>query len=239
MVALTPAAVTAMFPDYPLTAEDRQKAYLEMSGRRGLGIRADDLLDAMLERARAEVGKRNPDMDAERVERIAAQISVGALRYYMLRFSRTRVVAFDFDAALAFEGETGPYLQYSVVRARNILAKVAERFGEPAADVRSLAAGARFDALEPAAATDHWNLLLQMLRVDAVVRQAVESLELSTLAKHAYVLAQAFNSFYHRYPVVQEQDGAVRTLRAAVVRLYLDGMIDLLELMGIDSPTRM
>jgi arginyl-tRNA synthetase len=239
MVALTPSAVSAMFPDHPLSDEDRRRPYLEMSGRRGLGIRADDLLDAMLARAAEEIRTRNPDMPAERVETTAAQISVGALRYYMLRFSRNRVVAFDFDAALAFEGETGPYLQYSVVRARNILAKLAERFGGSAGDAEWLETNARFDALDPEAAIDHWNLLLQLARVDAVVRQAVESLELSTLAKHAYVLAQAFNSFYHRYPVVQEQDEAARALRTAVVRLYLDGMIDLLALMGIDSPTRM
>jgi arginyl-tRNA synthetase len=239
MVALTPAAVKAMFPDFPLTDEDRRKPHLEMSGRRGLGIRADDLLDGMLERAREEVRKRHPELGAGTVDEIATQISVGALRYYMLRFSRNRVVAFDFDAALAFEGETGPYLQYSVVRARNILSKLAERFGTAAEKGAELATSASFAALEPGTATDHWNLLLQLLRVDAVVRQAVESLELSTLAKHAYVLAQTFNSFYHRYPVVQEPDAAAREVRTAVVRLYLDGMIELLSLMGIDCPTRM
>jgi len=239
MVALTPAAVDTLFPDYPLDDEDRRKPYLEMSGRRGLGVRADDLLDALLDRARREVHKRNPELDGATVERTARQISVGALRYYMLRFSRTRVVAFDFDAALAFEGETGPYLQYSVVRARNILVKLAERLGEAGADPPSLGEVARFDALEPRAATDHWNLLLQFLRVDAVVRQALETLELSTLAKHAYVLAQSFNTFYHRYPVLQERDPRARALRSALVRIYRDGMIDLLALMGIESPSRM
>jgi arginyl-tRNA synthetase len=239
MVALTPAAVATMFPDYPLTDEERNKPHLEMSGRRGFGIRADDLLDALRDRARDEVLKRNPDASPGDVERTATQISVGALRYYMLRFSRNRVVAFDFDAALAFEGETGPYLQYSVVRARNILAKLREKFGEVATDVETLTRCASFEALEPAAATDHWNLLLQLLRVDAVVAQAVESLELSTVAKHAYVLAQAFNSFYHRYPVVQEADGAARAMRAAIVRVYLDGMIELTALMGIECPVRM
>ena len=143
------------------------------------------------------------------------------------------------EAALAFEGETGPYLQYSVVRARNILAKLAERFGEDAVQGETLAAVAHFDTLGEPAATEHWELLLQLLRVEAVVRQAVESLELSTLAKHAYVLAQSFNSFYHRYPVVQEQDAGARATRTAVVRLYHDGMAQLLALMGIDNPPRM
>ena len=178
-------------------------------------------------------------MPQDVVDRTARQIGVGALRYYMMRFSRNRVVAFDFDAALAFEGETGPYLQYSVVRARNILAKLAERFGEAAVDREALAAVSSFDSLEEPAATEHWELLLQLLRVEVVVRQAVESLELSTLAKHAYVLAQSFNSFYHRYPVVQEQAAGARVTRTAVVHLYHDGMVQLLALMGIDTPARM
>ena len=239
MVALTPSAVTALFPDYPLSDEDRGRAYLEMSGRRGLGVRADDLLDALFDRARGEVRKRNAEMTEEELGCIARQISVGALRYYMLRFSRNRVVAFDFEAALAFEGETGPYLQYSTVRARNILAKLGASLGSDAVDAARLAGQASFAALDGRVATDHWNLLLQLLRVAPVVRQAVDSLELSMVAKHAYLLAQAFNSFYHRYPVVQEQDAAVRTVRTAVVRLYLDGMIRLLGLMGIECPVRM
>ena len=239
MVALTPPAIEAMFPDYPLSDEDRRKPYLEMSGRRGLGIRADDLLDSMFDRAREEVAKRNRQMDAEQIDRAARLISVGALRYYMLRFSRNRVVAFDFDAALAFEGETGPYLQYSLVRAKNILGKVEERFGAEAVDARTLAASARFDALEPDTATDHWNLVLQFVRVGAVVRQAVETLELSMLAKHAYLLAQTFNAFYHRYPVVQEKNADVRVARTAIVRVYHDGMADLLGLMSIGAPSRM
>jgi arginyl-tRNA synthetase len=238
MVALTPSAVQAVFPDYPLSEEDRGKAYLEMSGRRGLGVRADDLLDSMLRRAGDEVRKRHPELDAGEVEAIAGRIAVGALRYYMLRFTRNRVVAFDLDAALAFEGETGPYLQYSVVRARNILAKVADRFAGEPTDAESLAAQADFGALATGQ-TEHWKLALLLLRVDAVVRQAVESLELSTVAKHAYLLAQAFNSFYHRHPVVQETDAAVRTARTALVRLYHDRMVDLLELMGISVPDRM
>jgi arginyl-tRNA synthetase len=239
MVALTPAAIQSMFPDYPLGEADRTKPYLEMSGRRGLGIRADDLLDSMFDRAREEVVKRNRHMEPAEIDRAARRISIGALRYYMLRYSRNRVVAFDFDAALAFEGETGPYLQYSLVRAQNILGKVAERFGAKAVDAGTLAATARFDSLAPDTATDHWNLLLQFVRVDAVVRQAVDTLELSLLAKHVYLLAQTFNTFYHRYPVVQEKNADVRATRTAIVRLYHDGMADLLGLMGIDAPSRM
>jgi arginyl-tRNA synthetase len=239
MVALTPAAVLALFPEHSLTDDERGKAYLEMSGRKGLGVRADDLLDTMLERSGGEVRKRNPEMPEPIVRSTARQIAVGALRYYMLRFSRNRVVAFDFDDALAFEGETGPYLQYSVVRARNILAKLDERYGSVESDPRILAGRLDLDALDPDTLAEHWNLALQLFRVEAVIRQAVESLELASVAKHAYVLAQAFNSFYHRFPVAQEQDAVVRITRAALVRLYHDGMVELLSLMGIEVPDRM
>jgi len=239
MVALTPAAVTAIFPDHALSEEDRRKPYLEMSGRKGLGVRADDLVNTLIERAAAEVRKRNPDMDGEVVERTARQISVGALRYYMVRFTRNRVVAFDLDAALSFEGETGPYLQYSVVRARNILGRVRERWGAASVDARELSARIDLGRLGAESLSEHWNLALQLFRVEASVRQAVDSLELSAVAKHAYVMAQTFNSFYHRYPVAQEEDEIVRSVRIALVRIFHDGMVDLLGLMGIEVPDRM
>ena len=239
MVALTPAAVASMFPDYPLTEEDRGKPHLEMSGRRGLGVRADDLVDALIERARSEVRARHPGDAENDVAEIARRIAIGALRYYMLRFSRNRVVAFDLDAALAFEGETGPYLQYSVVRARNILAKLADRRGADEADAAWLARQADVTVLTADEVAAVWEIPLQLSRVESACRQAVDALELAGLAKHAYILAQAFNSFYHRFPVAQEDDARVRSVRAAVTRLYHDGMLHLLGLMGIEVPDRM
>ena len=239
MVALTPAAVAVMFPDYPLSDEDRAKPHLEMSGRRGLGVRADDLVDALIERAIAEVRARHPDDRDAEVREIARRIAIGALRYYMLRFSRNRVVAFDLDAALAFEGETGPYLQYSVVRARNILAKLAERRGADEAQAPWLARHADVSSLSADELAAVWEIPLQLSRVEAACRQAVDSLELAGIAKHAYILAQAFNSFYHRFPVAQEDDEKARWVRAAITRLYHDGMLHLLGLMGIEVPDRM
>ncbi len=239
MVALTPGAVQALLPERELSEEELAKSYLEMSGRKGLGVKADDLLDTLMSRATAEVRSRNRDMDNAQVADTARRIAVGALRYYMLRFSRNRVVAFDLDAALAFEGETGPYLQYSVVRSRNILRKVADRFGAEQVEAGRLAEQADLNVLAEDALSEHWNLAIMLSRVPAVLRQAVDSLELALAAKHAYLLAQAFNSFYHRYPVVQEEDEQVRTVRTAIIRLYHDGMIHLLGLMGIEVPERM
>ena len=239
MVALTPAAIAAMFPDYPLSDEDRAKPYLEMSGRKGLGVRADDLVDTLLVRAEAEFRKRNPDADGARSVDAARKLAIGALRYYMLRFSRNRVVAFDLDDALAFEGETGPYLQYSVVRAKNILAKLADARGGDEADAAWLSKNTDLGALPQDQLADHWEVPLLLSRVEAVLRQSVESLELAGVAKHAYILAQAFNSFYHRAQVAKEEDAAVRRVRAAVTRLYHDGMTHLLGMMGIEVPERM
>jgi len=239
MVALTPASVALMFPDFPLDEADRARPYIEMAGRKGLGVRADELLDILMNRATDEIRKRNADLPAETVEQTATRISVGALRYYMLRFSRNRVVAFDLDATLSFEGETGPYLQYSVVRARNILGKFADRHGSDATEGPGLAPQVDLAALPAETQSDHWNLVLLLLRTEAVLGQAVDSLELSLVAKHAYALAQTFNSFYHRYPVIQEEDETIRATRVGLVRLYHDGMVDLLDLMGITVPDRM
>jgi arginyl-tRNA synthetase len=239
MVALTPAAVQVLLPDRKLSSEESGKSYLEMSGRKGLGVKADDLLNTLLERATNEVRKRNPDLEEIQIQGTASRIAVGALRYYMLRFSKNRVVAFDLDTALAFEGETGPYLMYSIVRAKKILEKVATRFGVDAVDASSLAKRSDLSVLEEDVLADHWNLALLLARVPVILQQATDSLELSMIAKHAYVLAQTFNTFYHRYRVVQEEDERIRTVRTAIVRLYHDGMIHLLGLMGVEAPERM
>jgi arginyl-tRNA synthetase len=239
MVALTPAAVHELFPEHVLGPAEMARPYLEMAGRRGLGVRADDLLDRLIDKATAEVRARHTELRASEVREIARKIAVGALRYYMLRFTRSRVVAFDLDAALAFDGETGPYLQYAVVRARNILAKVAERHGADSVSREILARDADLSALDPDTVAEHWGLVLALVRVDAAVVQAVDTLELSTLAKHAYTLAQAFNSFYHRYPVAQETRAAVRGTRAALVQAFYDGMRRLLDTLGVPIPERM
>jgi len=239
MVALTPRAVEQLFPEQKLSESERKKPYLEMSGRKGLGVRADDLLDSLLARAQREVRQRNSEMAEEKVRETAGRIAVGALRYYMLRFTRNRVVAFDLDDALAFEGETGPYLQYSVVRARNILGKIRELRGPAELERSLLVRDLDLEAIPPETLADHWTLPLLLSRVDAIVDQAVAALELASVAKHAYILAQAFNSFYHRYPVAQEENAAARGVRTALVTLYHDRMVHLLGLMGIEVPDRM
>ncbi len=157
----------------------------------------------------------------------------------MLRFRATGSWRSTSTPRWRSRARPGPYLQYSVVRARNILAKVAERHGAEAVSRDALARGLDLGALEPDTVADHWRLVLGLVRADAVIEQAVESLELSNVAKHAYVLAQAFNSFYHRYPVAQEERPAARTTRTALVRVFHDGMVELLDSMGVPVPDRM
>src|SRR6185369_2766933 len=93
------------------------------SGRKGLGVKADDLIDKLIEKALEEVTSRHAEEPEPARRKVATQIAIGALRYFMLKYTRNSVIAFDFAEALSFEGETGPYVQYAVVRARNIFRK--------------------------------------------------------------------------------------------------------------------
>jgi len=233
VVALSPKAARELserFGDeYRLTPEEEKKPYIEMSGRKGLGVKADDLVELLLDRSRVEIAKRR-EGDGPAAEKDARAIAVGALRYFLLKFGRNKVIAFDFDEALNFEGDTGPYLQYSLVRAGNIFKKLQER-GIPEPDGLAGQAGDWED--------DLWALVLDASSLSEVAERAVEGLEPSTLARHAFSLAQAFNQFYHRHPIVSEADASIRNRRLAVARIFRREMSRLLELLGIPEPGRM
>ena len=218
---------------------DDGKPFVEVSGRKGLGVKADDLLDQVTARAGQEVADRHPDLaDGER-RRIAGIISTAAVRYFMIKFSRGKVIAFDIDEALSFEGETGPYLQYAAVRARKILHKLRERHGLEAADIGEKLGTAPGTPLSDAAGDELWGLVIEASRLDEVADQAVRTLELSALAKYAFGLAQRFNGFYHSSPVVAEPDEATRLWRAAGVAWFEAQMTRALALMGCEVPDRM
>jgi arginyl-tRNA synthetase len=237
MVALSHQ--TARQLGYPADAEEAGRPFVEVSGRKGLGVKADDLVDTLAGKALAEVAKRNPELPEEERQRTASMIAVAAVRYFMVRFSRGKVIAFDIDEALSFEGESGPYLQYSVVRARNILQKLREREGiEESAVVAALGG---LDTAELAGDDDHglWALVLEASRLDEIAQQAVRSLEFAGLAKWAFALAQLFNAFYHRYPVLNEENPDAKRWRAAGVAYFRAQMTRALGLMGIDVPARM
>jgi len=201
MVALTPACCAEL--GIPLSEEDRARPYVEVAGRKGQGVKADDLMDTLIAKALEEVVSRHAEASPEEQKRVAGQIAIGALRYFLLKFTRTSVIAFDFQEALSFEGETGPYLQYAAVRARNILRKLEER-GERIPDFAAeLGRQAMARQLQ---SEDFWQLLLSASKADSAVEDAVAAGEPAHVAKYAFQLAQAFNNFYHQYPIIHEEN---------------------------------
>jgi arginyl-tRNA synthetase len=240
MVALSHA--TARELGYETAAEDARKPFVEVSGRKGLGVKIDDLLDLLTTKAAAEVAKRNPELTPGECQRIGAQIAVAAIRYFMLKFSRGKLIVFDIEEALSFEGETGPYLQYAVVRAGNILNKLQDREGLSAAGALAaldLAAPDEIVAESDDPTHDLWAVVFEASRLDEVVDQVVRSLEFSSLAKYAFGLAQTFNAFYHRYPILNEESADRKRWRAAGVGYVRAQLTRALDLMGIDVPNRM
>ena len=240
MVALSHA--TAKELGYHVSGVDAEKPFVEVSGRKGLGVKIDDLLDLLIAKATQEVAKRNPELSADEQGRTASKIAVAAIRYFMLKFSRGKLIVFDIEEALSFEGETGPYLQYAVVRANNIFNKLREREGLGAVDiVRALDAVPADELMQDGEGEGGslWSVVFEASRLDEVVEQVVRSLEFSGLAKYAFGLAQMFNAFYHRYPILNEEDAARKAWRAAGVAYVRDQLTRALDLMGIDVPARM
>ena len=239
MVALSNATARTLgylTPDAP----DDKRGFVDVSGRKGQGVKADDLLDTLISRAQTEVAKRNPDFSASEHRRIAEMIAVAAVRYFMVKYSRTKIIAFDIDEALTFEGESGPYLQYAVVRAQNIFAKLRERDGLDEAAVFAKIGGVSAAELAGEGGSDDlWALILEASRLDEIVEQVVRTLEFSVLAKYAFGLAQMFNGFYHRYPILNEEQADARLWRAAGVAYVRAQLTRALDLMGIAVPPRM
>ncbi|GAB4236597.1 MAG: arginine--tRNA ligase [Acidobacteriota bacterium] len=240
MVALSPRCCQAL--GIELSEEDRERPYVEVSGRKGLGVKADDLLNTLLERSRHEVEVRQPELAEQERENIARTIAVGALRYFMLKYTRNSVIAFDFDEALSFEGETGPYLQYTVVRSNNIFRKLRER--DASWEETQLEAGVAELPLDPRcrdwlADEKVWQLLRDLARIEDVAAQAVQSLELSTTARHAFNVAQELNLFYHSYHILSETDPQRRLFFLVVVDAARRGLGKTLRMLGIEVPERM
>lgn len=237
MVALSHATARELGYD---PSEGEGRPFVEVSGRKGLGVKADDLIDRMTEKATAEVARRNEALTPDECRRIGAEIAVAAVRYFMVKYSRGKVIAFDIEEALSFEGESGPYLQYAAVRAGNILQKLEERHGTAASTVATALDSAGTGPIgEGDDADELWDLILQAARLDEVVESAIRSLELSTLAKYAFTLAQAFNAFYHRQPILREERADVRLWRAAAVVYVRRQLETALNLIGGSVPARM
>jgi len=237
VVALTPACAEEL--GIEISDEDRKRAHIEVSGRKGQGVKADDLLDTLENDAKQEVAKRNPELRKSEVAEIAHRIAVGALRYFLLKFTRNAIIAFDFREALNFDGETGPYLQYAAVRGNNIINKLRE--AEPDFDfsrVHQLLNDPKLEAFLNES-NDIWELLYLALRLDEIANQVIMTLEPATLAKYAFTLAQRFSLFYHRYRIISEEDPQKRLFYVLVVDLVRESLTKALDLMGIEVPRRM
>ena len=229
MVALTPRC--AMELGYEISAEDQQKSYIEVSGRKGFGVKADDLMDKLIQAAKGEVDSRHPEVPDEERSDIARQIAMGALRYFMLKFTRQSVIAFDFKEALAFEGETGPYAQYAIVRASNIFRKgntTPEEVLSKPADFKSF--------FEEESGTEIWQLWLLAAQTSYVIDQCIAQAEPAYLAKHAFQMAQQFNNFYHRHHILHEPDEARKHFLMATAAVVRRELIRVLSVMGVEAP---
>jgi len=229
MVALTPRCAEEL--GYPLSEDEMGKAFIEVSGRRGFGVKADDLIDRLIATAQKEVDVRHPDLRETERKDVATQIAVGALRYFMLKFTKTSVIAFDFKEALSFEGETGPYVQYAVVRASNIFRKAG------ISPEQVLAEAIEFgDALEGETGTEIWELWLAASKTSYVVEQCITTTEPAYAAKHAFQLAQLFNNFYHRHHILTASDPVRQRFLLATAAVVRRELIRVLAVMGISTP---
>ncbi|MFN7972349.1 MAG: DALR anticodon-binding domain-containing protein [Acidobacteriota bacterium] len=238
MVALSPKCAEDL--GLALSEEDRGKPFVEMSGRKGLGVKADELLDRLDAGAFRRVKDANPDLDEERARSLASKIARAALRYSMCKPGRTKIIAFDFDEALAFEGDTGPYLLYGAVRARSIFHRLATEQGCGAGWVEGCFDPSPILAPLPKEEQDAaWGMIALALRLPQVAKSALDGIEISVLSRYAFQLGQEWNTYYHRFHILRETDPVLRRARAATAWLLMGRLVQTLDLLGIDVPERM
>jgi arginyl-tRNA synthetase len=234
MVALSPRCCADL--GIPLSEEDRKRPYVEVSGRKGLGVKADDLMDSLIAKAFEEVASRHPENTEQENRTVATQIAIAALRYFLLKFTRNTVIAFDLQEALSFEGETGPYVQYAAVRAQKILAKL-ESLGQKIPDFAvELGAEAAARQLQ---SEDFWQMLLAASKADSALESAVANGEPANVAKYAFQLAQAFSNFYQKYPIVHEQDREKKVFLLWMTDFFRRQLERIAGILGIQIPAYM
>src|SRR5215217_8441460 len=243
MVALSPAACEEL--GIELSDEDRSRPYIEMSGRKGLGVKADDLINQLEAGALTEVEKRNPDLSDTDKKTTAHEVAVAALRYFLLKFTRNTVIAFDFKEALSFEGETGPYCQYAAVRTNSIFRKLRnETVAAADALIEQVAVDSALQArvaevLSGDSGTEIWALLMLSQHLDEVIAQGRNSAEPANLAKYTFSLARSFSRFYHDHRIITEQDEVRRGVLIGVTKLIRDQLTKALGILGIYVPEQM
>jgi arginyl-tRNA synthetase len=233
IVALTPRCAAEMGYDVPV--DESKKSHVEVSGRKGLGVKADDLIDRMLKAAEARVLQKHPDMAGDELKRTASELAVGALRFFLLKYTRNTIIAFDFEDALSAEGETGPYCQYAIVRIRGIRRKGAETVATRAEvdneSVKKFLDGPEGNGL--------WDVLLQAGSMDYSVDASIVAQEPAFVSKYAFQLAQAFNNFYHKHHILSEADEQRRVFLLGLTEVIERELVRALGLLGIQAPEKM
>jgi len=237
MVALSPAAAEEL--GFQISEADKSKSFIEMSGRKGLGVKADDLINRLETNALAEVEKRHSDLPTDEKVSIAHKIAVGALRYFLLKYTRNTVVIFDFKEALAFEGETGVYCQYTAVRTNSIFRKLEENGLETAFKTISENPNEVAELFASEIGNDIWSMVALASRLEETIAQAVSASEPAVLAKYNFNLAKAFNLFYHNHKIISEENAVKRAVLIAIADLTRRALTAGLDTMGIEVPERM
>jgi arginyl-tRNA synthetase len=239
MVALSPAACEEL--GITLSEEDRAKPYIEMSGRKGLGVKADDLINQLEAGALVEVEKRNPELSEADKKTTAHDVAVAALRYFLLKFTRNTVIAFDFKEALSFEGETGPYCQYAAVRTNSIFRKLGpEMVTQAETTVADSSLQTQIaEGLSGESGTEIWSLVMLTQQLDEVIAQCRKSAEPANVAKYTFSVARAFSRFYHDHRIVTEKDDVRRAVLIAVTKIVRTQLTAALAILGIRVPEQM
>ncbi|MDQ3750781.1 MAG: arginine--tRNA ligase [Acidobacteriota bacterium] len=244
-VGLSPNAAQEL--GFVISDEDKQKSFVEMSGRKGLGVKADDLMERLETNALIEVNNREklrlekyPDdelLSEDKKIEIAHRIAVGGLRYFLLKFTRNTVIVFDFKEALALEGETGVFCQYSAVRANSIFRKLSEQ--DSGFRIQSLGLEKIAEIFNAEDGNDIWSMAILASRLDETIAQAANAVEPAILAKYAFNLAKSFNLFYHNHKIITEEDDTKRAVLIAVADLTRRNLTAALDCLGIEVPERM
>ncbi len=200
---------------------DRQ--FMHMSGRKGIYVNADYVLDTLHTKAYEEVKTRNPGFTEEQLNAIAEEIAISAIRYNMIKQDLDKIITFDVKESLSLEGDTGPYLQYAYARSQRILEKSGQNI-----------AGSNF-AFDRLAHESEIALIKEIAKLDLVVEDAAKSLSPKSLARYAYNLATTFNLFYEKVPVLKEQDADIRMARLALVKAFGVALKNALDVLGITA----
>jgi arginyl-tRNA synthetase len=245
MVALSPAAAEEL--GIELSAEEKSRTFVEMSGRRGLGVKADDLINRLEENEFKEVEERHPALPDDVKREVAHILAVSALRYFLLKWTRNSVIVFDFKEAQSTRGESGPYCLYAAVRANSIFRKL--QTGELEAAQRLIHTSAEDDetsalvskVFEGEVGGEIWSLFMLAARLPEALAQAAAQAEPSHLAKYTFQLAQAFNFFYNRDEnrILEEKDAVRRAVLIFVTDFVRKQLTSALDTLGIEVPERM